>query len=264
MRVLPIAESSEREEIECLQSPEHSKRESNYMDQVNPYENLLSESMDDNDDEGDGLIIDDGGIDDEIKNKDTEDENAASSDIDAEGRMLPPKITTDAIETFGLLSSIKSSQTVDYTGLLKARHPYDHIKSEERDDKKDSDDYRDPRLRSSSLLSSLSSLISIYKNEDDDVKPSQSISHAFDKKSPSHSQSLYERKSIYDYVSPNSNEDKSGDLFKIGGDKDMRDMRFGLDTDLRLPFQPFMDYKPATEIDGALNGFNQIEYKVTH
>lgn len=262
MRVLPIVESTEQVGTVCVKSPDHLKHESHFSDHVNPYENPLSESMDDNDDEGDGLIIDDGEIDDELKNKCNDEENAHNSDIDSEGRMLPPKITTDAIETFGLFNSIKNEQNVDYTGLLKATHPYDDLNSEENDEKKDSDDFRDPRLRPSNLFSSLSSLISRYKHDDEKVKSCQNISYVFGKKSPLHTQSIYERKSIYDYASSNSNEDKSHDLFKIGADKDMRDIQFGLDTDLRLPFQPFMDYKPATEIDGALNGFNQIEYKV--
>lgn len=260
MRVLPIVESTMQVGTVCVQSPDCSKHESNFLDQVNPYENPLSESMDDNDDEGDGLIIDDGEIDDESKIKCNAEENAHNSDIDSEGRMLPPKITTDAIETFGLFNTNKNDKNDDYTGLRKAMHPYDDLSRD--DEKKDSDNFRDPRLRPSNLLSSLSTLISRYKHDDENVKSCQNISSVFGKKSPSHTQSIYERKSIYDYASSNSIEVKSHDLFKIGADKDMRDIQCGLDTDLRLPFQPFMDYKPATEIDGALNGFNHIEYKV--
>ncbi|KAL5283110.1 ZC3H6 family protein [Megaselia abdita] len=262
MRVLPIAGPHEKKETICLQSPDNSTHQS-YMDQVNPYENLLSESMDDNDDDGDGLIIDDGEMDDEVKSKDNDDIDSESrSDIDSEGRMLPPKITTDAIETFGLLNALKNPTKVDYIGLLRSSNSFDEIQCETKEEKKVSDDCRgDPRLRPNNMFS-LSSLISMYKNDDDDGKDSKNQLHSFGLKNSSHTQSIYERKSIYDYASSNSNEDKSGDLFKMGGDKDMRDMQFGLDTDLRLPFQPFMDYKPATEIDGALNGFNQIEYKV--
>lgn len=259
MRVLPIAEPEESKEIVCLQSPDHnpSIQTPKPIEEVNPYENLMSESIDDNDDEeGDGLIIDDG-IDDEPKSKDNEDESAASSDIDSEGRMLPPKITTDALATFGLLDSLKNPPTVDYSGLLKSSSHSDSEKNSSIDQQKD-DDFRDPRRRTTSMLSSLSNLLSRYKNDNEDSSQKQQ-----DKKSNSPRKAVYERKSIYDFASAQRLEDKTDDLFKVGGDKDMRDMQFGLDTDLRLPFQPFMDYKPATEIDASLNGYNQIEYKVS-
>lgn len=258
MRVLPVVEQEQKEikHIETLQSPDHEPHTQNPFaeEQANPYENLLlSDNLDDNDDDGDGLIIDDPCMDDEPKNNSDEDEDN-NTDLDSEGRILPPKITTDAIETFGLLDSLKNSSKMDFSGFLKASTSSLNEKLESKQNIK-SEDERDPRLRPTSLISS-----PFYLNNKSEEQDKLHLTNTSEKKS--HSQSTYERKSIYDNISFQSNKDNASDLFKMSGDKDMRDLQFGMDTDLRLPFQPFIDYKPATEIDGCLNGYNQIDYKV--
>ncbi|KAM7346382.1 suppressor of sable RNA-binding protein isoform 1-T4 [Cochliomyia hominivorax] len=78
----------------------------------------------------------------------------------------------------------------------------------------------------------------------------------------------YERSTMYDFSARLAEEDEQRAL-KTKMDKDMRFLPGGLgsdatasDIDLRLPFQPMINYTPATEIDGSITSHLPITYKV--